>query len=175
MSLDGRPVPAAQPARRAARRRRDDLPGAVARAAPVRRREHPARHGARAVRPRELARSVRETHARRARAARTSATFPSTRRSPSCPSPRSSSSRSRRALAVGCRVLVLDEPTSSLARDDTRRLFALIGAAEARRPRHRLHLALHRRGQRSRRPHRRPARRPCRGDDLPPTLRHPRS
>jgi ribose transport system ATP-binding protein len=32
-----------------------------------------------------------------------------------------------RALAVGCRVLVLDEPTSSLAQSDTRRLFALIG------------------------------------------------
>ena len=28
-----------------------------------------------------------------------------------------------RALAVGCRVLVLDEPTSSLARDDAERLF----------------------------------------------------
>jgi len=33
-----------------------------------------------------------------------------------------------RALAVGCRVLVLDEPTSSLAQADTRRLFALIAA-----------------------------------------------
>jgi ribose transport system ATP-binding protein len=31
-----------------------------------------------------------------------------------------------RALAVGCRVLVLDEPTSSLGREDTRRLFDLI-------------------------------------------------
>ncbi|HEX2340635.1 MAG TPA: sugar ABC transporter ATP-binding protein [Vicinamibacterales bacterium] len=31
-----------------------------------------------------------------------------------------------RALAVGCKVLVLDEPTSSLSRDDTRRLFELI-------------------------------------------------
>ncbi|MBI1876248.1 MAG: sugar ABC transporter ATP-binding protein, partial [Acidobacteria bacterium] len=31
-----------------------------------------------------------------------------------------------RALAVGCRVLVLDEPTSSLAREDARRLFGLI-------------------------------------------------
>jgi ribose transport system ATP-binding protein len=31
-----------------------------------------------------------------------------------------------RALAVGCRVLVLDEPTSSLARADTQRLFQLI-------------------------------------------------
>jgi ribose transport system ATP-binding protein len=32
-----------------------------------------------------------------------------------------------RALAVGCRVLVLDEPTSSLSRADASRLFALIG------------------------------------------------
>jgi ribose transport system ATP-binding protein len=31
-----------------------------------------------------------------------------------------------RALAVGCRVLVLDEPTSSLGREDTKRLFDLI-------------------------------------------------
>jgi ribose transport system ATP-binding protein len=32
-----------------------------------------------------------------------------------------------RALAVGCRVLVLDEPTSSLGSDDVRHLFALLG------------------------------------------------
>jgi ribose transport system ATP-binding protein len=32
-----------------------------------------------------------------------------------------------RALAVGCRVLVLDEPTSSLGQADTQRLFALVG------------------------------------------------
>ncbi len=32
-----------------------------------------------------------------------------------------------RALAVGCRVLVLDEPTSSLSQSDARRLFDLIG------------------------------------------------
>src|SRR5205085_11903597 len=31
-----------------------------------------------------------------------------------------------RALAVGCRVLVLDEPTSSLGREDVSRLFALL-------------------------------------------------
>ncbi len=31
-----------------------------------------------------------------------------------------------RALAIGCRVLVLDEPTSSLTRDDVERLFAII-------------------------------------------------
>jgi ribose transport system ATP-binding protein len=36
-----------------------------------------------------------------------------------------------RALAVGCRVLVLDEPTSSLARDDTRRLFELLARLKA--------------------------------------------
>ncbi len=39
-----------------------------------------------------------------------------------------------RALAVGCRVLVLDEPTSSLSRADTERLFALI--AELKRTGH---------------------------------------
>ena len=49
-----------------------------------------------------------------------------------------------RALAVGCRVLVLDEPTSSLARDDVERLFELIAPAESAGPRDRLHLALHR-------------------------------
>ena len=31
-----------------------------------------------------------------------------------------------RALAVGCRVLVLDEPTSSLGREDARRLFDVL-------------------------------------------------
>ena len=31
-----------------------------------------------------------------------------------------------RAIAVGCRVLVLDEPTSSLGREDARRLFAML-------------------------------------------------
>src|SRR5690242_12619308 len=36
-----------------------------------------------------------------------------------------------RALAVGCRVLVLDEPTSSLGLDDVRRLFALLERLEA--------------------------------------------
>ncbi len=36
-----------------------------------------------------------------------------------------------RAIAVGCRVLVLDEPTSSLGRDDVRRLFALVRRLKA--------------------------------------------
>jgi ribose transport system ATP-binding protein len=36
-----------------------------------------------------------------------------------------------RAFAVGCRVLVLDEPTSSLGRDDTRRLFELVARLKA--------------------------------------------
>jgi ribose transport system ATP-binding protein len=39
-----------------------------------------------------------------------------------------------RALASGCRVLVLDEPTSSLGREDARRLFELV--AELRRQGH---------------------------------------
>jgi ribose transport system ATP-binding protein len=36
-----------------------------------------------------------------------------------------------RALALGCRVLVLDEPTSSLGRDDVQRLFALLRRLKA--------------------------------------------
>ncbi len=36
-----------------------------------------------------------------------------------------------RALAVGCRVLVLDEPTSSLGREDVRRLFSLVARLAA--------------------------------------------
>jgi ribose transport system ATP-binding protein len=36
-----------------------------------------------------------------------------------------------RALAIGCRVLVLDEPTSSLGRADVERLFALLGRLKA--------------------------------------------
>jgi ribose transport system ATP-binding protein len=37
-----------------------------------------------------------------------------------------------RALAIGCRVLVLDEPTSSIARSDVGRLFEIIGRLKAR-------------------------------------------
>src|SRR3954454_15772892 len=36
-----------------------------------------------------------------------------------------------RALAIGCRVLVLDEPTSSLGLDDVKRLFALLHRLKA--------------------------------------------
>jgi ribose transport system ATP-binding protein len=36
-----------------------------------------------------------------------------------------------RALAMGCRVLVLDEPTSSLGREDVERLFGLLGKLKA--------------------------------------------
>jgi len=37
-----------------------------------------------------------------------------------------------RSLALGCRVIVFDEPTSSLAQEDVRRLFDLIGRLSAR-------------------------------------------
>jgi ribose transport system ATP-binding protein len=36
-----------------------------------------------------------------------------------------------RAIALGCRILVLDEPTSSLGREDARRLFVLLGRLRA--------------------------------------------
>jgi ribose transport system ATP-binding protein len=36
-----------------------------------------------------------------------------------------------RAIAIGCRVLVLDEPTSSLGREDVRKLFAMLGRLRA--------------------------------------------
>jgi ribose transport system ATP-binding protein len=37
-----------------------------------------------------------------------------------------------RSLALGCRIIVFDEPTSSLAQEDVRRLFDLIGRLSAR-------------------------------------------
>ena len=37
-----------------------------------------------------------------------------------------------RALAVGCKVLILDEPTSSLSRQETERLFAILRALKGR-------------------------------------------
>ena len=65
-----------------------------------------------------------------------------------------------RAIAVGCRVLVLDEPTSSLGRADVERLFDLLAPVESAGARDCLHLALHRRGEGGRRSVHGPARRP---------------
>ena len=63
-----------------------------------------------------------------------------------------------RAMAVGSRVLVLDEPTSSLGRRDVERLFALIRRLRRPGPCRRLHLAFHRGGARGLRSHRRSSR-----------------
>ncbi len=46
-----------------------------------------------------------------------------------------------RAICIGCRVLVLDEPTSSLAQSDIRQLFRTGEAAEGQRIGDHLHLA----------------------------------
>ena len=121
---------AAQPARRPPRRRRDDLPGAVARAAPDRDGEHPARRGADALGLLDRGR-MRELAAARARAARPRGHRRPTSPSARCRSPAQQLVEIARAIAVGCRVLVLDEPTSSLGRDDVEQLFALLRRLKA--------------------------------------------
>ena len=149
MRLDGRALRAAPPAGRAPRRRRDDLPGAVAGAAPRWRRTSCSAWSRRARAAGALGgRIARDAAA--SGAARELAHPRHRRPTPSwagCPSPRSSSSRSRGRVAVGCRVLVLDEPTSSLGRGRRRaRCSTLVGRLRAAGPRGRLHLPLPRGG-----------------------------
>ena len=107
-----------------------------------------------------IARGCATMATRRARRARARRHLRPTRRSARCRSPRSSSSRSPARSRSGCRVLVLDEPTSSLGRDDVRRLFALLARLQGAGARDRLHLALHRGSEGDRRSLRRAARRP---------------
>ena len=64
-----------------------------------------------------------------------------------------------RAVAVGCRVLVLDEPTSSLTQKDVGKLFALVRRLQARGGGGHLHLSRARRSAGALRPAHRPARR----------------
>ena len=136
-------------ARRAGRR--DGAPGALALPAPHRSR----RTSCSACEPAAL--RLASTRARcEQRARRRSRRCRCQRRGPAasrraawaiCPLRRSSSSRSRaRCRRRSCRVLILDEPTSSLAADDVERLFAVDARAARARARHRLHLAFPRRG-----------------------------
>ena len=132
MAIDGRPYAPQQPARGAPRRRRDDPPGAVARAAPsvmenILLGVEPTRYGFPPT-GRGCA-AIATPRPRRARARRHSAP---TRSSARCPSPVQQIVEIARAIAVGCRVLVLDEPTSSLGREDVRQLFAMLGRLQAR-------------------------------------------
>ena len=103
MTLDGAPYRPCAPARRAPSRRGDDLPGAVARAASDRGREHPARHGARALRAHPARRDAPDGH-RRARAPRPSGDFDRRRRSGRSRLPPSNWSRSagRSQSGAGC-------------------------------------------------------------------------
>ena len=124
------PYRAARSDDRAPRRRGDDLPGAVARAATCRsprtscsassRRgsgsfERAAMREIAAARSRELGRPRHLTRSAGRRAV----------------GRRAAARRDRPRVAVGCRVLVLDEPTSSLGRRDVERLFALIRGCKA--------------------------------------------
>ena len=64
-----------------------------------------------------------------------------------------------KALAQDAQVLIMDEPTASLARHETEALFAVGRTAEGTRNLDRLHLSPDGRGLPDRRPHHHPARR----------------
>ena len=121
---------AAQPDRGAAGRRRDDLPGALARAAPQRDGEHSARCRTDALRARRSARACARPRVR-ALAELGHDDIRPTRSVGTLSVAAQQLVEIARALAVGCRVLVLDEPTSSLGRDDVRRLFDLLRRLKA--------------------------------------------
>ncbi len=125
-------VRAAQPDGRAARRRRDDLPGAVARAAPERRRRTSCSAWSRRGSASSIARACATARARGARRVGHADIDPM-RRSATLSVAEQQLVEIARRIAVGCRVLVLDEPTSSLGRDDVERLFALHPRLQARR------------------------------------------
>ena len=150
MTLDGAPYRAVAPARRPQGGRGDDLPGALARAAPERCREHPARHGAGALRTPPARRDAADGD-RRARPPRPSGDLDRrgrrhalTRRSATgrdwprarCRMP---SARARRAD---------EQPVARRHRTALR----AHRRVEAHGPRDRLHLPLHRRSERSCRP-----------------------
>ena len=137
--------------RRAERRHRHRLSRGQPLREPQRRRERHARQrGARAVRHRLAGDARRAPHS-------------------SCASSDSTSTRARRsrshslavqqlvaisrAVVVDCRVLVLDEPTSSLDRSEVEQLFAVMRAPARPRRRHPLRLALPRPDLRDLRPH----------------------
>ena len=108
--------------------------------------EHPARHRADALRPGRSRRACARWRRPRSRSSATTTSRPT--------SPVGTLSVAAqqlveiaRALAVGCRVLVLDEPTSSLGRDDVRAPVRAAPPAEGAGARDRLHLALHRGGE----------------------------
>ncbi len=147
MSLDGAPYAPRESARGAARRRRDDLPGAVARAPPHGRWRTSCSAWSRRGRA-SFDRGAMRAHGRgRARAAGPRGASRLDARSATCRPPSSSSSRSparsRSAAACSCST---SRPAAWRTRTSTR-LFALIGRLKAQGHAHRLHLPLHRRGE----------------------------
>ena len=151
IAIDGTPYVPAAPLDAQPARHRAHPPGALALPAPDGHREHPDGTGAVAVR---ASWTARRPSAQAARAARATSRTPSSRPARmvgDLPIAAQQVVEICRALASRARILLMDEPTSSLQRADVDHLFALIRRLRDAGPRHRLHQPLPRGDSRDRR------------------------
>ena len=157
-----RALPPAHPLDAPPRRRRHDLPGALARAAPHRHGKHPARHGAgRRARSCTGARCAAAPPTRMAQLGRADIR-PETPRAAGSRIAEQQLVEIARAVAVGAGCWCSMSRPAASPRDDIERLFDAGPPAESAGPRHHLHLPFPRRSAGDLRPLHRPARRPQR-------------